>query len=175
MCVCVYLCLWSAAGTGPVAFLSLRFSLSFSLTGSAGFFIQGPWSIWPFCLAINIDQRSSILSAPRQRPRMHCVRLPFLYHSPTNPQTALSLYEGILAWPEGHHEEMRAVLESMLWVTGLEPWAEQPEPRASCWLISVIVGLWVCMNAFRRESSVDMCKKSWQTHSLIPPLWVVEC
>lgn len=92
-CVCV-----KCSRFGPHSlFFPLRFSLSFSLTGSAGFFIQGTWSIWPFCLAINIDQHSSILSAPRQRPRVHCVRLPFLYHSPTNPQTALSLYEGILA------------------------------------------------------------------------------
>lgn len=100
-CVCVWVCVSvsvKCGGFGPSSLsFSAVFSLSFSLTGSAGFFIQGTWSIWPFCLAINIDQHSSILSAPRQRPRVHCVCLPFLYHSPTNPQTALSLYEGILA------------------------------------------------------------------------------
>ena len=102
VCVCVCVCVSVSVKCCLVAFLPLQFSLSFSWTVSAGFFIQGTWSIRPFCLAINIDQRSSILSAPRQRPRVLCVRLPFLYHSPTNPQTALSLYEGIPAWPQGH-------------------------------------------------------------------------
>lgn len=101
VCVCVGVSLGpcSCCRSGPS---SLFVFFSFSLTGPAGFF-QGAWSIWSFCQAINIDQRSSIPSAPRQRPRVHCVRSPFLYHSPTNPQTALSLYEGILPWPQGHH------------------------------------------------------------------------
>lgn len=95
VCVCVSgPC--SCCRSGPSSFF-LCVSFSLSLTGPAGFFIQGAWSIWPFCLAINIDQRPSIPSTPRQRPRVHCACLPFLYHSPTNPQTALSLYEGILA------------------------------------------------------------------------------
>lgn len=98
VCMCVCVCEVQCSGFGPSSLsFSAVFSLSFPLTRSVGFFIQGTWSIWPFCLAINIDQHSSILSAPRQRPRVHCVCLPFLYHSPTNPQTALSLYEGILA------------------------------------------------------------------------------
>lgn len=106
-CVC---CVWGCVCVcvqGPVTaeqtFLRVSVSLFLPLTGPAAFFIQAAWSIWPFCLAINIDQRPSIPSAPTQRPRVHCVCLPFLYHSPTNPQTALSLYEGILAWPQGHH------------------------------------------------------------------------
>lgn len=108
--VCMFVCVCSpvaAAGLGPA--LSLVFP-SLSLTGPAGFFLQGAWSIWPFCLAINIDQRSSIPPAPRQRPRVHCVCSPFLCRSPTNPQTALSLYEGILAWPQGHHARLYAEL-----------------------------------------------------------------
>lgn len=84
--------------------------ISFALTGPSGFLIRGAGSIWPFCLAINIDQCWSIHSVPRQRLRVHCVYVPFLYHSPTNPKTALSLYEGIMAWPEGHH--------ALLWVMG---------------------------------------------------------
>lgn len=94
---CVCECVSRALSLLSRLFPRVSVSLFLPLTGPAGFFIQAAWSIWPFCLAINIDQRPSIPSAPRQRPRVHCVCLPFLYHSPTNPQTALSLYEGILA------------------------------------------------------------------------------
>lgn len=76
--MCVLACVCSFASVSPG--LSLFFHISFSLTAWV-FFIQGAGSIWPFCLAINIDQRLSIPSAPRQRPRVHCACPPFFYQT----------------------------------------------------------------------------------------------